>query len=121
MFQSFQFPAYSAAVSTMVDKEDYTRTSGMLSLAQNTSGILSPVAAGVLLPVIGMRGILLFDLFSVAVAIASLVIVNIPQLKPKQAAERNSLLEDSLFGFRYIRERPGLLGVYNWCSSLSTS
>lgn len=111
MFQSFQFPAYSAAVSTMVDKEDYTRTSGMLSVAQNTSGILSPVAAGVLLPVIGMRGILLFDLFSVAVAIASLVIVNIPQPKLKQAAERNSLLEDSLFGFRYIRERPGLLGL----------
>ena len=111
MFQSFQFPAYSAAVSTMVDKEDYTRTSGMLSVAQNTSGILSPVAAGVLLPVIGMRGILLFDLFSVAVAIASLVIVNIPQPKPKQAAERNSLLEDSLFGFKYIRERPGLLGL----------
>ncbi len=111
LFQSFQFPAYSAAVSTMVDKKDYTRTSAMLSLAQNTSGILSPVAAGVLLPSIGMNGILVFDLFSVAVAIAALLVVNIPQPEPKQAEERNSLLEDSLFGFKYIRERPGLLGL----------
>ena len=111
LFSSFQFPAYSAAVSTMVDKKDYTRTSAMLSLAQNTSGILSPVAAGVLLPAIGMNGILVFDLFSVAVAIAALTIVNIPQPEPKQAEERNSLLEDSLFGFKYIRERPGLLGL----------
>ena len=111
LFSSFQFPAYSAAVSTMVDKKEYTRTSAMLSLAQNTSGILSPVAAGVLLPAIGMNGILVFDLFSVAVAIAALTIVNIPQPEPKQAKERNSLLEDSLFGFKYIRERPGLLGL----------
>lgn len=111
LFSSFQFPAYSAAVSTMVDKEHYTRTSAMLSLAQNTSGILSPVAAGVLLPAIGMNGILVFDLFSVAVAIAALTLVNVPQPEPKQAEERNSLLEDSLFGFKYIRERPGLLGL----------
>ena len=111
LFQSFQFPAYSAAVSTMVDKEDYTRASGLLGLAQNTSGIISPVAAGVLLPVIGTRGILLFDMFSVIVAIAALSIVNIPQPEPKLAAERNSLLEDTLFGFKYIRERPGLLGL----------
>ena len=111
LFQSFQFPAYSAAVSTMLDKEEYTRASGMLSLAQSTSGILSPVAAGFLLPLIGLRGVLLFDLFSIAVAISSLLIVNISQPEPKQASERKSLLEDSLFGFKYIRERPGLLGL----------
>jgi len=111
LFQSFQFPAYSTTVSTMLEKDDYTRASGMLSLAQSTSGILSPVAAGVLLPFIGLRGILIFDLFSVAVAVASLLIVNIPQPEPKPASERNSLLEDSLFGFKYIRERSGLLGL----------
>ncbi len=111
LFQSFQFPAYSAAVSTMVDKEEYTRASGMLGLAQNTSGIFSPVAAGVLLPIIGTRGILLFDLLSVVVAIGALFIVNIPQPESIITEEKRSLLEDSLFGFRYIRERPGLLGL----------
>lgn len=111
IFQSFQFPAYSAAVSTMVDKEEYTRASGMLSLAQNTSGIFSPVAAGVLLPFIGIGGILLFDILSVVVAIAALFIVNIPQPVKKLVAEKRSLLQDSLFGFKYIRERPGLLGL----------
>jgi MFS family permease len=95
----------------MVDKEEYTRASGMLSLAQNTSGIFSPVAAGVLLPVIGTRGILLFDILSVVVAIAALFVVNIPQPVQKLVAEKRSLLEDSLFGFKYIRERPGLLGL----------
>jgi DHA3 family macrolide efflux protein-like MFS transporter len=111
LFQSFQFPAYSAAVSTMVDKEEYTRASGMLSLAQNTSGIFSPVAAGILLPLIGTRGILVFDLASVGIAIASLFIVNIPQPAPKIFEEKRSFVDDVFFGFKYIRARPGLLGL----------
>ena len=111
MFQSFQFPAYSAAVSTMVEKEEYTRASGMLSLAQSTSGIFSPVAAGVLLPLIGTKGILVFDLASIGLAVAALFLVNIPQPVVKLVEEKRSLLEDTLFGFKYIRARPGLLGL----------
>ncbi len=111
LFQSFQFPAYSAAVSTMVDKEEYTRASGMLSLAQSTSGIFSPVTAGVLLPLIGTKGILVFDLASIGLAVAALMVVNIPQPVVKLVEENCSLLEDTLFGFKYIRARPGLLGL----------
>ncbi|MCW4052928.1 MAG: MFS transporter, partial [Candidatus Bathyarchaeota archaeon] len=33
-FGAFQFPAYSAAVTTMVSKKQYGRASGMLSMAQ---------------------------------------------------------------------------------------
>ena len=64
LFQSFQFPAYSAAVSTMLDKEQYGRASGMLSLAQSASGIFAPVAAGVLLNIVGIGSILMFDIIS---------------------------------------------------------
>ena len=109
-FQAFQFPAYSAAVSTMIPKEHYTRASGMLSLAQAASGIFGPVAAGILLNVVETGGILVFDMASFVVAITALLLVHIPQ-PPAQAAERKSLLEDSLFGFRYILARPSLLGL----------
>jgi MFS family permease len=111
LFQSFQFPAYSAAVSTMLPKEQYTRASGMLSLAQNTSGILSPVAAGILLTIIGTGGILLFDILSFIVAIIALLAVTIPQPKINIEKNQNSLLEDTTFGFKYILARPGLLGL----------
>ena len=60
LFQAFQFPAYSAAISTMLHKDQYGRASGMLSLAQNTSGILGPVAAGILLTLVGISGLLFF-------------------------------------------------------------
>ncbi len=46
LFQAFQFPAYSAAVSTMLPKEQYGRASGMISLAEAASGILAPSPRG---------------------------------------------------------------------------
>ena len=111
-FQSFQFPAYSAAVTTMLSKEQYTRASGMLALAQNASGIFGPAAAGALLGVIGKTGIIAFDLLSILIAILALLAVPIPQPPTTAAAsKRPSLLQDSLYGFRYIAARPSLLGL----------
>lgn len=112
LFQSFQFPAYSAAVSTMLNKEQYGRASGMLSLARSASGIFAPIAAGILLGVIGTGGILVFDIVSFIVAIGALLLVHVPQPKINLSEQKkSSLLEDSLFGFKYILARKGLLGL----------
>jgi MFS family permease len=112
LFQSFQFPAYSAAVSSMLDKEQYVRASGMLSLAQSASGIFAPIAAGIFLNVVGIGGILLFDIFSFILAIGALLFVYVPQSTGYKTHEKKaSILEDSLFGFKYIFARKGLLGL----------
>ena len=44
-FESFQFPAYSAAVSTMLPKAQYTRANGLMSLVENASFVISPILA----------------------------------------------------------------------------
>ena len=49
VFQSFQWPAYSAAITTMIPKEQYGRANGMLSLADTASNIFAPILAGALL------------------------------------------------------------------------
>ena len=111
-FQAFQFPAFSAAVTLMLNKEQYARANGMLSLARSASGIFAPVAAGILLPVIGIGGIMSFDVLSFVVAVGALTVIFIPQPPGVIAAkEQPSLLEDSVFGFRYIKDRPSLLGL----------
>ena len=46
VFQSFQWPAFSAAISTMLPKEQYARAAGMLETARAASGILAPGLAG---------------------------------------------------------------------------
>src|SRR3990170_4232570 len=68
-FQTFQWPAYSAAISTMLPKEQYGRANGMMSLIEAGPGVIAPLIAGALLPLIGLTGILFFDVATFLLAI----------------------------------------------------
>jgi MFS family permease len=109
IFQSFQWPAYSASISLMVEKKDYARASGMLSLADSVSNIIAPAAAGILIGVIGVAGVLTIDIVTFIAAVCILLVLAIPQ--PVKSVEKKSMSSDILFGFRYIWERRGLLGL----------
>jgi len=110
---AFQWPAYSAAISTMVPKEQYARANGMMSLVDAGPGVIAPLLAGALLPVIGLTGILIFDVVTFLLAIAALSVVHIPQPKKTQEGEqgKGSLWKESAYGFKYIFARPSLLGL----------
>ena len=112
-FGAFQFPAYSAAISTMLPKAQYARASGMLSLAESASAIAAPVLAGVLLSVIGIGGVMVIDIVTFTVALLALLWVAIPQpdASDEGRGSRGSLFKESLYGFRYIVKRPSLLGL----------
>ncbi len=113
IFQAFQFPAYSAAVTTMVSKEQYGRASGMLSMARFASSIFAPALAAILLGIIGIGGILTIDVVTFLVAISALLLVHIPQpiVTEEGRKSRGSLWKESGYGFHYIYERPSLLGL----------
>ncbi len=110
-FQAFQFPAYSAAVTMMIPKEQYTRANGMIGLAGSASNIIAPILAGLLMGTVGVTGIMAFDVITFVVAISALLPVNIPQPASDGESEKCSLWKDSVYGFRYIYERPSLLGL----------
>jgi MFS family permease len=112
-FEAFQFPAYSAAITMMLPKEQFGRASGMLSLAQSGSQVLAPLLAGVLLAVIGIGGVLSIDILTFVIAVITLLAVFIPQPEASRvgAASQGNLWEESIFGFRYILQRPSLLGL----------
>lgn len=109
---AFQWPAYSAAITTMVPKEQYGRANGMMSFVQAGPGVVAPLLAGALLPVIGLDGILLIDIATFVLAIGMLMLVHVPQ--PVKTVEgqagKGSLLKEAAFGFQYIFKRPSLLG-----------
>ncbi len=116
---TFQWPAYSAAITTMVPKEQYGRANGMMSLVDAGPGVLAPVIAGAILaltipgPFDSFALIMLIDLVTFFLAIGALLIVHIPQPEKTvdgQKAEGN-LWQEGLYGFKYIFERPSLLGL----------
>ncbi|MFZ2095720.1 MAG: MFS transporter [Anaerolineales bacterium] len=113
VFQSFQWPAYSAAISTMIPKQHYGRANGMLSLADTASNIFAPILAGSLLGIIGVPGILLIDLGTFIFAISALLVVHIPQPRITEEGRQaqGNIFKEAMFGFRYILTRPSLLAL----------
>jgi len=110
---SFQWPAYMSAISTMVPKEQYSRANGMMMLIDSGPAIFSPVAAGALLPHIGLTGILVLDVATFFIAIIALLIVHVPQpkLTEEGQAGKGNLFQEAFYGFKYIFERKGLLAL----------
>jgi MFS family permease len=112
-FQAFQFPAYSAAITTMVDKSQYARANGMLGVAESASGIFAPLAGGVLLGIVGLGGVLIIDIVTFVFAVGALLLVRVPRPRETETGRegRGSLWYESIYGFRYILARPSLLGL----------
>jgi len=112
-FQSFHFPAYSAAVTMMVRKEQYGRAQAMLAVAEFASGIFAPIVATVLLVYIGIGGVMSIDVITFTTAVVMLFFVHVPRPPVTEAGRRGmgSLWKESFYGFRYIYEHPSLLGL----------
>ena len=116
-FQAFHFPAYSAAVTMMLRKEQLGRANGMLATAQFVSMIFAPVIAALILSVagftVGISLVLMFDITTFLFAISMLLFVHIPRPPVTEAGLKGmgSIWRESLYGFRYIYERSSLLGL----------
>ena len=111
-FTAFQGPAYTAATTMLVPKSQYTRTSGMRSLASSASQVFAPMFAGVMLRLIGIGGVMLVDIATFLVAVTTLLIVRIPHPTAMQKDSTESKMWKEVgFGFRYIHHRHGLLGL----------
>lgn len=110
---AFQWPAYSAAISTMIPKEQLGRANGLMSLMEAGPGVIAPILAGALLPFIKLTGILFLDVATFLIAIGALLLVQIPQpVRTQEGAEAGSgMLKEAAYGFKYIFARPSLLGL----------
>jgi MFS family permease len=110
---TFQWPAYSAAISTMVPKDQLGRANGLMSLMEAGPGVIAPLLAGALLPIIKLSGLLAIDVLTFFFAIGALAIVFVPQ--PDKTVEgqqaEGSIWKEAAFGFKYIFARPSLLGL----------
>jgi hypothetical protein len=73
--------------------------------------VVAPAAAGALLATVGLGAVLLVDAATFVVAVATLAVVRFPRPEPAAAAGAPSMLREMADGWRYLRERGGLLGL----------
>ena len=111
---TLQRPAYTAATALLIEKRHLGRANGMVSGTQSTGMVLSPTLAGVLMAFEGLGPVLLIDGITFAFALATLIAVRFPRPPASSegtAAQQGGLWHDFLVGWRFIRERPGLLAL----------
>lgn len=113
IFGSFQQPAYSASIVMMVPKEQLTRANSLIQMGDAIQTILTPILAAALFAGIGMSGIIMIDIGTFLFAVITLILVKIPQPEKTkvEAKEKHSMWKDVAFGWRYLADRPGLMGL----------
>lgn len=127
---ALQLPAFGSAVPLLVPKRHIGRANGMLLLASSASQVLAPAAAGALLLIIKIQGVVLLDCLSFGVAILTLLAIRIPQ--PPAAAPagggageapagKSSVLGDFAESWRYVAARRGLVGLLVFFAALNLS
>jgi MFS transporter, DHA3 family, macrolide efflux protein len=109
---SLQWPAFAAATTLLVPRQQYGRASGLSQMSFAVVQIVSPILGALMLQWVRMRGILMLDLGTFVIAVFTLVLVRFrePERTPVAGGVR-SLLQESIVGWTYLRERPGLLAL----------
>jgi len=110
-FNTLMWPAYSASVTQLVQKEHFGRANGLMQLGEAIPQIAGPAMAGVLYVTIRLGNMALIDfatyLFSVVML---LLFVRIP--RPVQSEDGKqaggSIWKEMRFGWDYITARRGL-------------
>jgi MFS family permease len=120
-FNSFQWPAYMAAIGQVVPKEHLSRANGMSQVSKATAKILGPTLAGVLVVSIGINNVLVIDFVTFVFALGTLAIARFPDVEhtpteedelaygDRATAKVEQLWQEMTSGWNYIVQRSGLL------------
>jgi MFS family permease len=125
-FGILQSLAFSASVAVMVPKSQYVRTSAMDRFTNYAGNIIGPALGAAAYYAIGFQGVLLIDIATFGVSIATVLANRIPRPEPVASVELGAPAETLAgriarqlarwwasvsFGFRYTLGRPGLLAL----------
>lgn len=107
VFSSLIDPAYKATVSDLLTQEEYTKASGLVSLAGSARYLVSPFLAGLLLAVSDIRLLLIIDICTFFVTVVTTAVV-------RRGLDMKPLKKDSSFavelkeGWRAVSGSRGL-------------
>jgi hypothetical protein len=81
-FNGLQMLTYDVVATTMVERSQYIRVAGMVTLSGYATDLLSPALAAALYTSVGVLGVMLVDLTTLAFAITMTAASTIPQPTP---------------------------------------
>ncbi len=111
IFEAFQFPAYSAATTLLVPKEQYGRAAGFVQLAGSIARVAAPMLAAFVVVGGGLTALFVIDLVTFLVAVGTLLVVRFPRQERTSGQDGGikALLAEARLGLTFVTERKGLL------------
>ena len=105
----FQRPARNALTPRLVRDDQLLAAIAVEDVVFTLARVAGPVMAGVLISVIGLEGAYAIDMATFAASLGAIWLL--PPVPPAPDADRPSL-KSILDGFRYVRRRKVLLGIF---------
>jgi MFS family permease len=104
----FHRPALDALTPRLVDREDLTAVSALLSLRYSLSSIVGPALGGLCISALGFPATYMLDVLSFFVSLLSLAMI---RSMPSDKGGRPGI-HTIIEGLRYAKSRPELIGTY---------
>jgi MFS family permease len=105
----FHRPALDAMTPRLVDREDLTAVSALISLRMSLSAIVGPALGGVCIAALGFPMTYMLDVLSFFVSLVSLAMIR--SMPPADKVSRPGI-HSVIEGLRYAKSRPELIGTY---------
>ncbi len=108
VFTSLLEPAYRATVTDLLTKDEYSKASGMVSIAGSARYLISPLIAGLLLSVSDVKLLLVIDICTFFLTVVCTAIVR-KGITEKQTDRTGTFIESFLEGWHAISQKRGIL------------
>ena len=108
VFSSLLEPSYKATVTDLLTPEEYSKASGMVSLAGSARYLISPLLAGLLLEVGDIRLLLIIDICTFFLTVACTAVVR-NGLETKKTEQSESFLKSFREGWQAVTGNQGVL------------
>ena len=108
VFSSLLEPSYRATVTDLLTKEEYSKASGLVSIAGSARYLISPVLAGILLAVSDIRLLFVIDISTFILTVISTAVVR-KGIATKETEKQSGFFQSLTEGWRAIADRRGVL------------
>lgn len=118
LMNTVQQPASEVATTVLLPRRHYQRVGGLYYLSSSLNGILNPVIATAMMTLLGMDAVILFDLFTFAVAfVVLLVFIRIPE--PEKTEAKEPLMQSVRGGLAFLRQKRGILSLVSFLAAIN--
>lgn len=108
---TFQNPAFNAMIPLMVEKKDVARANGFMQMIMAIQNMLSPIVAGALFPVIGLKGLFIIDFITFFVALFTILPQQINQDLEENKSKNlaGTLVDDIKIASKLLKSKQGFI------------